>query len=215
MKENKVKLSVIFLALAAGMAVIAGQVFADDDGDDDNNRSGYYQNGRERDKDDDSRGGFFGGKDGFGGKADVAAVENVLYKKECGSCHFAYQPGLLPALSWEKMMAGLENHFGDNAELLKEDQVEITMYLIANSADYSDHKASIKISRSLDGMGNPLRITDTPYFINEHNEIPAKMWKDNPKVKSLSYCDRCHANAEAGSFNEHNVNIPGFGKWDD
>ncbi|MCW9089130.1 MAG: diheme cytochrome c, partial [Gammaproteobacteria bacterium] len=28
---------------------------------------------------------------------DVAPVKNELYQSECGSCHFAYQPGLLPA----------------------------------------------------------------------------------------------------------------------
>ena len=35
---------------------------------------------------------------------DVAPVKNERYKAECGSCHFAYQPGLLPAwLMWGSM----------------------------------------------------------------------------------------------------------------
>jgi hypothetical protein len=54
-----------------------------------------------------------------------------------------------------------------------------------------------------------------PRLRHEHREIPQKLYKDNPKVKSLSYCNRCHANAGEGSFNEHEVNIPGVGRWDD
>ncbi len=47
----------------------------------------------------------------------VRAVDNPLYAAECGGCHFAYQPGLLPEASWRKMMGSLADHFGENAEL--------------------------------------------------------------------------------------------------
>ncbi len=30
---------------------------------------------------------------------DVAPVKHALYRDECGSCHFAYQPGLLQNLA--------------------------------------------------------------------------------------------------------------------
>ena len=52
--------------------------------------------------------------------ADVAPVNNQLYIKECGSCHFPYQAGLLPANAWNKMMANLENHFNSDASLSPE-----------------------------------------------------------------------------------------------
>lgn len=29
----------------------------------------------------------------------IDTVESELYEKECGSCHFPYQPGLLPAVT--------------------------------------------------------------------------------------------------------------------
>ena len=45
------------------------------------------------------------------GKTDVAPVNNQLYIKECGSCHFPYQPGLLPSNAWNKMMEKLLSHF--------------------------------------------------------------------------------------------------------
>ncbi len=38
----------------------------------------------------------------FGKELDVAPVKNALYLEECGACHFAYQPGLLPSRSWKK-----------------------------------------------------------------------------------------------------------------
>lgn len=154
-------------------------------------------------------------KKGLRGASDVARADNPVYVKECGSCHFPYQPGLLPSKSWERLMSNLADHFGDNAELAPEDQTALTGYLTANSADKSNQKASVKIMKSIKGGQQTLRITQTPYFIHEHREIPQKLYKDNPEVKSLSYCNRCHVKAGEGSFNEHEVNIPGVGRWED
>ena len=39
----------------------------------------------------------------------LSAVNNPTYKEQCGGCHFAYQPGLLPSGSWEKILAGGSN----------------------------------------------------------------------------------------------------------
>lgn len=154
-------------------------------------------------------------KKGLRGGPDVARADNPAYVKECGSCHFAYQPGLLPSKSWELVMAGLADHFGDNAELAPEDQKALTAYLTANSADTANQKTAVKTMKSLKGAPQTLRITQSPYFVHEHGKIPQKLYKDNPKVKSLSYCNRCHVNAGEGSFNEHEVNIPGVGRWED
>ncbi|MFA7501347.1 MAG: cytochrome C, partial [Sulfurimonas sp.] len=62
-------------------------------------------------------------------KKGVAAATDKLYVKECGACHFAYQPGLLPSNAWQKMMSNLENHFGSDASLAKEDFDSISKYL--------------------------------------------------------------------------------------
>lgn len=157
--------------------------------------------------------GFF--RQYFGKKLDVAPVKNTTYKEECGSCHFAYQPGLLPARSWQKMMGDLENHFDENAELDKDTQAELTKYLIENSADHADYKRSKRTMSSLGKYDTPLRITETPYFIRKHDEIPKRMVQDNPKLGSFSKCAACHVNAEKGSYEEDEVRIPGVGKWDD
>jgi len=145
----------------------------------------------------------------------VAPVSSPTYEEECSSCHMAYPPGLLPARSWKKVMAGLETHFGDNAELDEETFKNISDFLISNSADTSDYRRSRKIMRSLNSDDTPIRISETPYIKHEHDEIPDKLIKHNKKVNSLANCNACHSKAEQGLYSEHGVNIPGFGRWDD
>jgi len=151
-----------------------------------------------------------------GGKAPgVAPVKNPGYLEECGSCHFPYQPGLLPARSWTKVMAGLENHFGENAELPTGDAKTITDYLVKNAADHANYKRSKKIMKTLSTGDAPLRASETPYLIKKHNELSRKMVQDNPKVVSISRCETCHTKAKTGSFSESEILIPGFGGWEE
>jgi len=145
----------------------------------------------------------------------VAPVTNQLYRNECASCHFAYQAGLLPSRSWKSIMSGLEDHFGDNAELMPEDYTVIINYLTKNAAEFSDHKRSRRINNSIAKDEAPLRITDTPYFKRKHRELSLSRITNNPEIGSISNCIACHTRAEKGSFNEHEINIPGStGRWE-
>ncbi len=173
------------MAVLAGWLVLAGAAMADDDGN-----AGH-------------RG------------ADVAPVTDPRYAQECGSCHFAYQPGLLPARSWRKLMGSLSDHFGDNAELATEDVAAITDYLVKNAADRSNYRRSAKIANSMPDKAVPLRISQVPYIAGKHDEIPARYVAGNPKVKSLSNCAACHTRAQQGSYSEHEIDIPGVGSWED
>lgn len=148
-------------------------------------------------------------------RSEAMPEGNVLYTRECGSCHFAYQPGLLPAASWKKIMANLSDHFGDNAELAADDLSALSGYLATNAADHSLQKRSVKVIRSLQGQDSPIRITQVPYIRRKHHEIPSRFITDNPKVISLSHCNACHVRADKGSYSEHEVLIPGYGRWDD
>ena len=145
----------------------------------------------------------------------VSAVTDPLYTEECGGCHMAYPPGLLPARSWDRVMLELENHFGDNAELDADTHRTITRFLLTNSADKSEYRRSKKFSRSINRDEVPMRITEISYFKHEHDEIPARLVTGNDKVGSFSQCDACHKQADQGRFDEHNVRIPGYGRWDD
>lgn len=144
---------------------------------------------------------------------DPAAHE--LYVRECGSCHFAYPANLLPSTSWNRIMNGLSDHFGDNAELANEDRQLITNFLRTRAADRSGARRSAKIVRSLTGREPPIRITEIPYIRRKHLEIPSRMISGNPEVRSLSHCNACHNGAGRGSFDEDAVSIPNYGRWDD
>ena len=39
----------------------------------------------------------------FSRQKEVEPVTNKTYADECGSCHYAYPPGLLPSQSWAKL----------------------------------------------------------------------------------------------------------------
>jgi len=148
-------------------------------------------------------------------KPGVAPVNNSTYKTECGSCHFAYQPGLLPAKSWNKIMSTLDKHFGDNAELDTAVKTQIQTYLQENSADKSNFRRSKNIMRYMNNEEAPLRITETRYIRGKHDEIPQRLIAGNDKVGHLSRCDACHQNVDSGSFSENQIKIPGYGRWDD
>ncbi len=136
-------------------------------------------------------------------------VTDKTYAKECGECHFAYPAGLLPSASWEKLLnaTALKNHFGDNAEMDAATLERVLDYATNNAAEKSWYKRARKIANS---DQTPLRITELRYIKRVHEEIPAKMIKDNKDVKSLSMCNACHTQAAKGVFDSDTVNIPNF-----
>jgi hypothetical protein len=190
MQQQYQKSHLARLAVVAVLALSGFQVQADDDDD----RS------------------FFS-RWGVSSSHGVAPVENELYREECGSCHLAYSAGLLPPQSWEMLMSGLDDHFGESAELPADDRSQILNYLLNNAAGRTDYRLSNKMIRNAGAA--PLRITELPYFRHEHREIPRRMIKDNPAVGSLSQCSACHRGAEKGRFDEHSVSIPGYGRYED
>lgn len=152
--------------------------------------------------------GWLGAKWVF--RTDVKPVDNQQYKQECGSCHMAYQPGLLPARSWERMMSSLDDHFGENAELSDDVRSSLLVYLKQNAADTSNYKRSRRIMSSLRPTDAPLRISETPYIQHKHQEILGA----KTKVRSVSQCQECHTAADKGSYNERDIVIPGVGRWE-
>jgi nitrate/TMAO reductase-like tetraheme cytochrome c subunit len=119
------------------------------------------------------------------------------FKDECGSCHIAYQPALLAAGDWRRIMAGLNEHFSSDATVSPKNWPKIKSFLEshAGSAD------------RLGSAGNPPRITQTQRFIRKHHEVPTKFWRD-PRVKSAANCEACHRGAASGNYGEHDIAIP-------
>jgi Dihaem cytochrome c len=127
----------------------------------------------------------------------MPVANNALWKNECGACHVAFPPRLLPAESWRALMSGLDKHFGSDASLDAKSAQEITAFLETHAG--RNRRAS---------SGKPiLRITETRWFKREHDEVSARTWK-NPKVKSPANCAACHIHAESGKYSEHDIRIP-------
>jgi len=150
---------------------------------------------------------------------NIAPATQPAYLQECGSCHLAYPPGVLPAASWSRILApeSLADHYGDDASLPDALVAELRTYLMASAADGSARvreRAFAVPGASGADSGLP-RITETPYFIRKHHRIPARLVTDNPEVGSFSQCNRCHLGADAGVFDESRIDIPGFGPWKD
>jgi hypothetical protein len=122
-------------------------------------------------------------------KGNLATPPNEPWRAECGSCHVAYPPQLLPAQSWRRLMGGLDRHFGTDASVEAPLRAEITAYL-------ERHAGS---GKRVAGAGDTLRITQTPWFRREHDEVALK----NP-----ADCAACHTTADQGDYRERNLRRP-------
>jgi hypothetical protein len=149
-----------------------------------------------------------------GGKGpDFDMPAHAAYQKECGACHLAYPPGLLPARSWGKLLGGLSDHFGDDAELDAATLTSIHQHLAAHAADRGGSRRAPKILNMLPPDDTPLRFTATRYFQRKHQDIPARLAKDNPQVGSFARCETCHREAAQGWFDDdRGLHIPGDGR---
>jgi len=149
---------------------------------------------------------FGGGVAMADGNRPFPVVNSEVYEQECSSCHYLYQPGLLPWRSWKKLIKGSSDHFGENLGLDEKEAGGIGAYLRANSADNGVNEWARKISSSI-GSTTPLRITETPYIQKEHRKIPPEVFK-RQAIRSFSNCDACHKTAVQGDFEEDNVVVP-------
>jgi hypothetical protein len=125
-------------------------------------------------------------------------VRDATVKKECGGCHMAFQPGFLPARSWDRIVDGLADHFGEDASLPVDTREVIRRYLLANAGDVVGQGRARKYMRWVAPGAAPLRITENPDFLRKHR-FAASVWSD-PKVVTKSNCLACHSGAERGIY---------------
>ncbi len=115
----------------------------------------------------------------------VPPVSHAATRKECGECHMAFQPGLLPAASWNRIMDDLSDHFGDNATLGPEVVADIQTYLTRNAGP---------------GDGRLIRVTEQRWWTHEHKFGP-EVWQ-RQDVRSRANCVACHRGAEKGLYED-------------
>ena len=144
---------------------------------------------------------------GDGGDDLMPRLTHKAWQQECASCHLAYSPALLPRASWQRMMGGLEQHFGENASLDPATQADILRFLEANAADSGRSRMGDKVMQRMDKNATPLRITETRWFVKKHDEVPRATWT-RKSVGSAANCAACHRQAEKDVFDEDTVRIP-------
>ena len=128
----------------------------------------------------------------------VPPVKNEIVLKECGACHMAFQPAFLPARSWNRILDGLADHFGEDASLAADKVEIIRAYLTANSGDVVMQGRARKYMQWVAPGGAPQRITENPDFLRKH-PFADSVWQD-PKVVTKSNCAACHSGAERGRY---------------
>ncbi len=176
----------IIIIATTTLLFLPAWLYADDDDDDDDERRG----------------------------SRVAAVSQrfptsaglTQYQAECGSCHLAYPPGMLPKGSWVRLLDGLADHFGENAELDPEVRTSLGIWLGKNAAEQGTHSTSKKVLKSARGE-SPLKISELRFIKKEHDEIDPAVFK-RPAVKTVANCGACHLDAEQWSFSERRIEIP-------
>ncbi|TLD85162.1 cytochrome C [Helicobacter sp. MIT 11-5569] len=146
---------------------------------------------------------------------EVKPVDNPLYKKECASCHFGYQPGLLPSPSWKYIMENLSSHYGTDASLEKEEIEQITKYLLDNASEKApQYRRSAKLTNSMQPGVLYTSISQIPYHQKKHRKL--KEWMVTQKeVGNIARCAACHTKADEGVYGKRTINIPNYGMWRD
>ncbi len=121
----------------------------------------------------------------------------AAYTAECAACHTGYAPGMLPARSWQRIMTGLDQHYGTDASLDAATVAQLGTWLQAQAGTY----------KRVAGPPPEDRITRSAWFVRKHDDIAPLVWKLT-SVKSAANCAACHTGADRGDYDDDNLNFP-------
>ena len=119
------------------------------------------------------------------------------YAQECASCHTAYPPGMLPARSWQRVMSGLDRHYGTDASVDAVTAQQLGVWLRAHAGTY----------KRANGEPPQDRITRSAWFERKHREVGAAVWT-HASVGSAANCSACHAGADRGNYDDDDLRFP-------
>lgn len=139
----------------------------------------------------------------------MPSPHNKAYEKSCGSCHMAYQPGFLPLRSWQRLLGGLDAHFGTSVTLSVLDFRRIDKLMRARATDKTHRIISKAILKSIPAKSTPLRITGIGYFQKEHSAVKWSKYANEPKNRLAPRCQICHREASQGYFDKEGLIPPG------
>lgn len=119
------------------------------------------------------------------------------YTQECASCHTAYPPGMLPARSWQRIMSGLDQHYGTDASLDAATVQQLGTWLQAHAGTYK----RVREEPPQD------RLTRSAWFERKHHKVAPAVWT-HTSVKSAANCAACHTYADQGHYDDDGLRFP-------
>lgn len=131
------------------------------------------------------------------GGRTMPLVVPPVYAQECAACHAAYAPGLLPARSWQRILGGLDRHYGTDASLDPATVRQLGAWLEAHAGTY----------KRVRGEPPEDRITRSAWFERKHRKVEPAVWQ-LPGVRSAANCAACHAGADHGRFDDDDLRQP-------
>ena len=127
-----------------------------------------------------------------------------VWTRECGGCHLAYSPAMLPLRSWERMMQEQENHFGEDLSLKPATVAALLAYV-------KERRplpwASARLSRSAPAQEAPQRISELRFWRRAHRGLGPDAFRP-PVSHGRHDCDTCHADAASGIFGPRMIQRP-------
>lgn len=140
-------------------------------------------------------------------RASAAAAfhlpQDPSWTSECGSCHLAYHPSLLPARSWSALFARSHEHFGEDLDLAPATRAGLEAFAARNAADALQSPVAWKIATRTPPNAAPIRITETRYWKRRHESLEPATWR----AVHASDCGACHRDAEAAAFSPRAIEI--------
>lgn len=128
-----------------------------------------------------------------------------LWQSECEDCHLAYHPTLLPQRSWQQIFAEQHNHFEEDLSLDEDTLQQLKQFAFQYPAESNLTKTAWKTHSTLSSSQIPLRITQTPYWREQHQTIA---WKQDSNFPAKLDCVACHQDAESGRFTAAAMRLP-------
>lgn len=134
----------------------------------------------------------------------AAAKPDTAWSRECGGCHLAYPPSLLPARSWARMLEEQSSHFGEDLSLAQPTLRELGA---AAAAAPVASWAAWKLAGSAPAQDAPQRITELAAWREAHAELPETAFRA-PVSLGRHDCEACHVDAASGIFAPRMIQKP-------
>jgi cytochrome b561 len=119
-----------------------------------------------------------------------------VWARECGDCHLAYPPSLLPGAAWERLLAEDADHFGESLALPPDVAAELRAVAAAGAAERAQNEFAARVAGEDVADG---QITRTRAWADAHAEVPAGSFGPDGSG-SPGRCGACHPGAESGGF---------------